>query len=67
MTHPIIFYVKKLYCEPDIESVKNNSICSNMLIDKLKPLNQITTLFDSILSIFSYSIGNFLQFFFSYY
>ena len=53
--------------EPDNESVKNNlAYAQNMLIDKIEtlPKNQITALFDSILSIFSYEYWQFFTIFF---
>ena len=63
----IFYYEKALLLEPDNESVKNNlAYAQNMLIDKIEtlPKNQITTLFDSILSIFSYEYWQFFTIFF---
>ena len=58
----IFYYEKALLLDPDNESVKNNlSYAQNMLIDKIEtlPKNQITVLFDSILSVFSYEYWQF--------
>lgn len=63
----IFYYEKALLLKPDNESVKNNlAYAQNMLIDKIEtlPKNQITVLFDSILSIFSYEYWQFLTIFF---
>ena len=63
----IFYYEKALLLEPDNESVKNNlAYAQNMLIDKIEtlPKNQITSLFDSILSIFSYEYWQFFTIFF---
>ena len=53
--------------DPDNESVKNNlAYAQNMLIDKIEtlPKNQITVLFDSIISVFSYEYWQFFTIFF---
>ena len=58
----IFYYEKALLLDPDNESVKNNlAYAQNMLIDKIEtlPKNQITVLFDSILSVFSYEYWQF--------
>ena len=58
----IFYYEKALLLDPDNESVKNNlAYAQNMLIDKIEtlPKNQITALFDSILSVFSYEYWQF--------
>ncbi len=63
----IFYYEKALLLEPDNESVKNNlTYAQNMLIDKIEtlPKNQITVLFDSILSTFSYEYWQFFTIFF---
>ena len=63
----IFYYEKALLLDPDNESVKNNlTYAQNMLIDKIEtlPKNQITVLFDSILSTFSYEYWQFFTIFF---
>ena len=63
----IFYYEKALLLDPDNESVKINlTYAQNMLIDKIEtlPKNQITVLFDSILSTFSYEYWQFFTIFF---
>lgn len=65
----IFYYEKALLLDPDNESVKNNlAYAQNMLIDKIEtlPKNQITVLFDSIISVFSYEYWQFFTIFFQW-
>ena len=65
----IFYYEKALLLDPDNKSVKNNlAYAQNMLIDKIEtlPKNQITVLFDSIISVFSYEYWQFFTIFFQW-